>query len=50
MKTFNTVEDLRVALIEFRKTYNDEWLIEQHGHRSPDPFRRDQMDSQPVAA
>ncbi len=48
--TFRTVEELRLALIEFRRTYNEHWLIERHGHRSPAQFRRDQMDSMPLAA
>jgi putative transposase len=50
VRTFDTIEDLREALISFRRTYNEEWLIERHGHRSPAQFRRDQMDSQPAAA
>jgi transposase InsO family protein len=31
VQTFNTVEDLRRALLEFRQTYNTTWLIERHG-------------------
>lgn len=50
VRTFDTVEDLSEALFAFRKTYNEHWLIERHGHRSPAQFRRDKMDSQPVAA
>ena len=50
VQTFATVEDLREALIAFQKTYNEQWLIERHGHRSPAQFRRDQMDSQSLAA
>ena len=50
VRTFKTVEELRLALLEFRHTYNDHWLIERHGHRSPAQFRRDQMDSMPLAA
>ena len=48
--TFRTVEELRLALIEFRRTYNESWLIERHGHRSPAQFRRDRMDAMPLAA
>ncbi len=48
--TFPTVEELRLALIAFRRTYNEHWLIERHGHRSPAQFRRDQMDTLPLAA
>ena len=44
------VEELRLALIEFRRTYNESWLIERHGHRSPAQFRRDMMDTMPMAA
>ena len=50
VRTFRTVEELRLALIEFRQTYNEHWLIERHGHRSPAQFRRDQMDTMPLAA
>ena len=50
VRTFTTVEELRLALLEFRRTYNEHWLIGRHGHRSPAQFRRDQMDSMPLAA
>jgi len=50
VRTFQTVEELRLALIDFRRTYNEHWLIERHGHRSPAQFRRDQMDTMPLAA
>jgi transposase InsO family protein len=50
VRTFRTVEELRLALLEFRQTYNEHWLIERHGHRSPAQFRRDQMDTMPLAA
>ena len=50
VRTFRTVEELRQALIEFRRTYNESWLIERHRHRSPAQFRRDQMDKLPLAA
>ncbi len=50
VRTFRTVEELRLALIDFRRTRNECWLIERHGHRSPARFRRDQMDKLPLAA
>ena len=50
VRTFQTVEELRLAPTEFRQTYNEHWLIERHGHRSPAQFRRDQIDRQPMAA
>jgi transposase InsO family protein len=49
IRTFRTVEDLRLALIDFKQTYNENWLIGRHGHRSPAQFRRDRLDKQPLA-
>ena len=31
----DTVDELRVAVATFVETYNSEWLIERHGHRTP---------------
>jgi hypothetical protein len=41
-QTFKTVEELRQALLAFRDTYNDTWLIERHGFLSiaSDSFNR----------
>ena len=50
VRTSRTVEELRLALIEFRQTYNQHWLIGRHDHRSPAQFRQDQMDTMPLAA
>ena len=50
VRPFETVEELRLVLLEFQTTYNEHWLIERHGHRSPAQFRRDQMDTLPMAA
>ena len=41
VRTFDTVEQLRQALLEFRRTYNSTWLIERHGFRTPDAVRQD---------
>ncbi len=41
VRAFDTVEALRLALIAWQKTYNERWLIERHGHRSPAQVRRD---------
>ncbi len=35
VKTFDTVEELRRALLAFKDTYNTTWLIGQLGHRTP---------------
>ncbi len=35
VRTFDTVEELRLALLEFRETYNRKWLIQRHGFLTP---------------
>jgi putative transposase len=50
VRTFDTVEELRRALLEFRETYNSTWLIERHGFRPPDAVRRDQLSTAAHAA
>ena len=42
VRTFETVEELRQALLAFRETYNEHWLIERHGHRPPATIRKEQ--------
>ena len=43
MRTFDTVEQLRHALIAFREIHNATWLIERHGFRSPAAIRAEQL-------
>jgi putative transposase len=45
--TFETIEELRQALLVFRDTYNTTWLIERHRFISPTAFRQRQL--QPIA-
>ncbi len=40
VRSFRTIEELRLALHEFRRTYNERWLVERHGHRTPAQIRR----------
>src|SRR3954452_11878847 len=47
VRTFDTVEQLRQALLAFRETYNTIWLIERHGFLSPAEYRQQQL--QPLA-
>ncbi len=35
VRSFATVEDLRLALLEFKVLYNREWRIERHGYACP---------------
>jgi hypothetical protein len=32
---FDTPDDLRQAVRRFGRTYNEQWLIERHGYRTP---------------
>jgi putative transposase len=41
VRTFQTVEELRQALLDWLRLYNEQWLIERHGFRSPIQVRRD---------
>ena len=41
VRTFQTVEELRRALHDWLRLYNEQWLIERHGFRSPIQVRRD---------
>ena len=50
LRTFDTVEELRRALLEFRDAYNTTWLIERHGFRKADAVRREQLQPAALAA
>ena len=50
VRTFDTVEELRLALLDFRETYNATWLIERHGFRPPNAVRQDQLSTAALAA
>ena len=50
--TFDTIEELRAALIEFARHYNETWLVARHGYRTPAQVRADQcrLDQNAVAS
>ena len=50
VRTFETIEALRRALLAFRETYNATWLIERHGFLSPAEYRQKQLQSLAAAA
>jgi putative transposase len=50
VRTFETVEELRQALLAFRETYNTTWLIERHGFLSPAECRKRQLQPPAQAA
>jgi len=39
VRTFETVEELLQALLEFKDRYNRAWLCERHGHQTPAQVR-----------
>jgi putative transposase len=41
VRTFATIAELVEALRQFRRQYNEQWLIERHGYRSPSQARLD---------
>ena len=50
VRTFDTVEDLRQALLDFREIYNTSWLIERHGFQTPAAVRQNQLPPAALAA
>ncbi len=50
VRSFDTAEELRRALLEFRETYNATWLIERHGFRPPSAVRQDRLSTAALAA
>ena len=50
VRTFQTIEELRLALLAFRKTYNTTWLIERHGFITPAAARQSQLQCAALAA
>ena len=50
VRTFDTIEELRYALLTFRETYNATWLIERHGFITPQAFRQKQLQPAALAA
>ena len=50
VRHFDTVEDLRQALLAFRDTYNTTWLVERHGFQTPAAVRQQQLQPAAMAA
>jgi putative transposase len=40
LERFDTLDELRTAVRAFGRTYNQHWLIERHGYRTPDRSAR----------
>ena len=41
VRRFETLEDLRLAVLAFKRTYNEQWMLEKYAYRSPAQVRRD---------
>ena len=39
VRDFATAEELRLALLEFRRLYNEHWILERHGYLTPAQVR-----------
>jgi putative transposase len=50
VRRFETIEELRLALIAFKRTYNQGWIIERHGYKTPAQVRADQFATMSMAA
>jgi transposase InsO family protein len=50
VRWFETIEELRQALLEFQRTYNEEWIIQRHQYRTPAQIRREQTTIKKTAA
>jgi transposase InsO family protein len=50
VRRFETIEELRLALQRFRQTYNQGWIVERHGYKTPAQVRADQLGQVPMAA
>jgi putative transposase len=43
VRRFDTIEELRLALLEFQRLDNRTWIVERHGYRTPAQVRADQL-------
>ena len=35
VRSFDTIEALRLALLEFKRTYNEQWMLEKYHYGAP---------------
>jgi transposase InsO family protein len=50
IQRFATIEELRQALHAFQDTYNQTWIVERHGYRTPAQVRAGQLGALTAAA
>lgn len=50
VRQFDTVEELRLALLEFKESYNKQWIVGRHGYKTPAQVREAQAETLSEAA
>lgn len=50
LRPFRDAEELRLALLEFKRTYNQTWILQRHGYKTPAQVRNEQIASLQKAA
>lgn len=50
LRPFRDAEELRLALLELKRTYNQGWILQRHGYRTPAQVRNHQVASMQKAA
>jgi transposase InsO family protein len=50
IEPFDSIEQLRRALLDFKDRYNREWIIERHGYLTPEKARQRLLAGREVAA
>jgi putative transposase len=50
VRDFSTVEEVRLALIDFKRIYNENWILQRHGYKTPAQVRQEQLQALPLAA
>jgi hypothetical protein len=50
VQTFDTIEELRLELLAFKKRYNNQWLVQKHGHITPAQARKNLSQQAALAA
>jgi transposase InsO family protein len=50
VRRFDTIEELRRALLEFQRLYNRTWIVERRGYRTPVQVRAEQLGALAAAA
>jgi transposase InsO family protein len=50
VRTFETVEQLRLAVLEFKKTYNEQWIVQRLREQRPSQTRKNACNNPRKAA